>query len=379
MRDMSLLDVAARVGTPVYVYDRCRLRSRVAEIRAAFNTPDFVLLFATMANPLPELLREMKALNVGACVNSVLHLQTALACGIPAEVIQFTSTGVSAADMRTVLDAGVRINIDSISQLDAWFGGVGGHRAGLRINAGSLSGTNSGGADRIGIEVDRIDEAVAIANAHSAVVDGIHVYVGTNFQAPDEMLPILEELFRVGRRASGLAYVNIGGGIGVDYGQTGCVFDLSRFGAEIERMCSWLSTDLGRPVQLFFEPGRGLAAAAGVFLCSVTDIKALHGQRFVAVDASIALFPRPFHHPDSPHAVRRLNWTGSASIELCDAVVVGRTTFSRDILARSKLPADLRVGEVLAFSDAGAYCNSMTSRFLGQAEAQNIFVDSDLS
>jgi diaminopimelate decarboxylase len=101
----------------------------------------------------------------------------------------------------------------------------------------------------------------------------------------------------------------------------------------------------------------------------VTDVKSLHGSRFVVVDASVSIFPRPFHHPESPHRATLLGTNGHAAGKAVPSIVVGRTTFSRDILGTYELPESLQVGSLIALEDAGAYCESMTSRFLGQRDA----------
>jgi diaminopimelate decarboxylase len=118
-----------------------------------------------------------------------------------------------------------------------------------------------------------------------------------------------------------------------------------------------------------------MVASSGLFLTRVTDVKELAGTRFVVVDASVSLFPRSFYHPGSQHNAYVLS-TGNGEADRSDdaqepaipSVVVGRTTFSRDIFGTYNLPGSLPVGAILAFEDAGAYCESMTSRFLGQRE-----------
>jgi diaminopimelate decarboxylase len=91
----------------------------------------------------------------------------------------------------------------------------------------------------------------------------------------------------------------------------------------------------------------------------------------------VAVFPRPLHHPDSPHKVRLLLGADGNLGDQDDAVVVGRTTFSRDILAVCRLPRNAEVGDILVFEDAGAYCWSMASRFLGQPEPATVCLGQD--
>ena len=78
------------------------------------------------------------------------------------------------------------------------------------------------------------------------------------------------------------------------------------------------------------------------------------------------MFPRPWQHPESPHRIRPLEIDPGSRTS--PATVVGRTTYSRDIFGTTDLPDDLGVGDLLVFDDAGAYSQSMASRFLGQRE-----------
>ena len=174
-------------------------------------------------------------------------------------------------------------------------------------------------------------------------------------------------MFELAQLYPDLEYVNIGGGIGVDYSHEAQPFDYETFGAEVCTMAREAVNKRGRPLSLLFEPGRSLVAGSGIFVTRVTDTKWLGDKRFVVVDASVSLFPRPFHHPGSYHRVQVLD-EPAGSGEMVVSSVVGRTTFSRDILGVCSLSADLRIGSYLAFEDAGAYCESMTSRFLGQRE-----------
>ncbi|HXM74572.1 MAG TPA: hypothetical protein VN904_04795, partial [Chthoniobacterales bacterium] len=120
---------------------------------------------------------------------------------------------------------------------------------------------------------------------------------------------------------------------------------------------------------------RSLVANCGTFVTRVTDVKTLRDKAYVGVDGSVAVFPRPFHHPDTPHRIRHLNGEDTRKANGCEnAAVVGRTTFSRDILGTALLPRDLRPGDLLAVDDAGAYSYSMASRFLGQPEPHEIFL-----
>jgi diaminopimelate decarboxylase len=354
-------------GTPLFYYSLGALRAQIARLRAAVSGYPVQLLFATMANDRAEILRAIAGEGVGACVNSMLHLQQVREQGFPAARIQFTSCGVPLDDMRALHRLGIRVNLDSPSQIQAWCGLQPGAVTGARINAACLDGSPAP-PDRIGMDLADFARARTLAAQLGGRVNGVHVYAGTNFQSSAEILPILRGILALARRHPDLDYVNIGGGVGVDYSHEASPFDYEHFGAEVCALAREAASGRERPLAVLFEPGRSLVACSGLFVTRVTDIKRLHDTRFVLVDASVSTFPRPFHHPGTPHRARVLGAVAGSGATV-PSVVAGRTTFSRDIFGSYHLPAALDVGSLIAFEDAGAYCESMTSRFLGQQPA----------
>jgi diaminopimelate decarboxylase len=352
-------------GTPMFFYSLPTLRGQITRLRRVMSGYPVQLLFATMANDRAEILRTISREGVGACVNSIPHLQRAISHGFVPGKIQFTSCGLPAEDMVYLQSLGIAANLDSPSQIEAWCRLKPGMLVGARINAASLAGSLTA-PDRIGMDIPSFERSREIARSLGGRVNGVHVYAGTNFQTARDILPTLRGLFDLARRFEDLDYVNIGGGIGVDYSHTAEPFDYEGFGAEVCAFAKEASIERDRPLNIFFEPGRSLVASSGLFITRVTDVKTLHGMRFVVVDASVSVFPRPFHHPGSYHRAYVIDMAEEEPTT--SSVVVGRTTFSRDILGDYALPTSLEVGMLLAFEDAGAYCESMISRFLGQRE-----------
>lgn len=368
----TLTELLQVYKTPFYFYSKGAIKKTVDELRSAFPVENFQLLFATMANDNPEFLRIIAANDVGACVNSIKHLNLAIDNGIKQSRIQFTSTGVSGEDMIALLRKGVAVNFDSLQQLERWFQLQQGGYAGVRINTASLTNKVLV-TDRLGIEGGQLYQALEIAKRNKGTINGMHIYVGTNYRNHSEMMPPLEAFFELAATVPSLDYVNIGGGVGVDYMNEGNEFDLKEYGLCIKKLIEGLRRKLKKNVRLIFEPGRRLAASSGWFVTRITDIKKLNNTRYIVVDASVSVFPRPFHHPDSPHRAITPFKNGELGFE--DSVVVGKTTFSKDILSKSSLSCSLEEGDVVVFDQAGAYCDSMRSKFLGQLEPENVFVE----
>ena len=358
--------------TPFYFYSRKTLEQTISEIKNAFPISDFQLLFATMANDNHEFIRTIAQNNVGACINSIKHFQIVKDCGIGSDKIQFTSTGLTNEDMLILHENNITVNFDSLSQLEKWFHFDQGKCAGVRVNTGSLT-DKVPVVDRLGMSKQQVYEALEIAKRNKGTINGLHIYVGTNYKNHTEMLPALTEFFSLADQIASLEYVNIGGGIGVDYLSEGNEFNIKEYGLSIKKLIDSLRAKLGQNIKLIFEPGRRLAAPSGWFVTRVTDIKELNNIHYVVVDASISVFPRPFHHPDSPHKAITPFKNGELGFQ--ESVIVGKTTFSRDILSTTLLSKQLAIGDIILFDQAGAYCDSMRSKFLGQIEPANIFIE----
>src|SRR5690242_8272479 len=97
--DNTLLAIATREGTPLYVYDTDVVHDRAVRLAKVTSAADDELLFAVMANDQPQILRELAELGVGACVNSMRHLEFATNVGIPDWRIQFTSSGTPRGEL----------------------------------------------------------------------------------------------------------------------------------------------------------------------------------------------------------------------------------------------------------------------------------------
>ena len=354
-------------GTPLFFYSINTLREQIKRLKQSMSGYPTQLMFATMANDRAEILRVISGEGIGACVNSIPHLQRAVSNGFAPNNIQFTSCGLPDTDMAYLQCLGIPANLDSPSQIESWCRLMPGAVVGARINAGALAELPKA-PDRIGMDIPSFERSREIARSLGGRVNGVHVYAGTNFASSREILPTMQGLFDLVRRNPDLDYANIGGGIGVDYSHSGNGFDYETFGEEVCALARKVSNERSRPLTLLFEPGRSMVASSALFLTRVTDIKNLHGKRFVTVDASVSVFPRPFHHPDTPHYAYVINLSERDATPTVPSVVVGRTTFSRDILGDYALPSSLEVGALIAFKDAGAYCESMISRFLGQRE-----------
>lgn len=362
--------LAQQRPTPFYLYETERIRDRCREF-AGIPWRDKSIHFATMANASAEFLKVVRASGINVFVNSEGHLAVARSLGWSGEEIVYTASAMGEGAMRAAHAAGALVNLDSVQQLETWWRRFPEAPVGLRCNVGELvearrtrAGYFVGKASRLGLSVAEIR-----ALEGDPRIAGLHLYLGTDLTD----LGYFEECYRA---LAGLAplfpalrYLDFGGGFGLDEGAGG--FDMAPYGDFVSGLMTQVSERLGRPLKLILEPGRILAGDAGWFVCRVNDVKRRDGLQLVGTDASSAQFPRPLFYPDEArHPVTLL---GQAA-EAIRSSVYGCSTYSRDFLARDVELPPARIGDLLVFGQAGAYCASAHTAFLGFPAAEEVYL-----
>jgi 2-[(L-alanin-3-ylcarbamoyl)methyl]-2-hydroxybutanedioate decarboxylase len=339
---------------PRYVYDRGVLRDRVALVRASLP-PSSTLLYAVKANGHPAVVATMGSVCDGLEVASGGELALALSAS-PGRVV-FGGPGKTDTVLLAALSASALINVESVHELRrlAALSGNIVPSVCLRVNrrGGGLRGshTMTGTPTPFGIDETQLGEAMRVPGVR---VIGFHLHAVSNNLDGVAHAAFVAESLDWSRRAAGelgieLRVVNVGGGFGVDY--------LSDTSMDLTPLRSIVVPD---GIDLIFEPGRFLAAAAGTYAAEVIDIKTTHGRTFAVLRGGTHHFRLPaawgYSHPftvvpvDSwPHPYPRPSVTDT----LVDAV--GELCTPRDVLTRGQHVSSLRAGDVLEFGRAGAY------------------------
>jgi diaminopimelate decarboxylase len=310
-------------------------------------------------------------------VNSLQHLDLVTSIGFQGPEVIFTASAMDERTMRMVHDRGALVNLDSPGQIREWLRLFPDGRAGLRCNIGELvkpQGTRAGyflgRESRLGLTMDQVRALVG-----APWVEGLHLYVGTDILDLTHFRECYEHLAKLARLFPSLRYLDLGGGFGV--GRTEAEqFDIETYGRMVTDLMRNVSTQAKRSVRLVLEPGRIIGATAGWFVCRVTDVKPREGRMLVGVNASVAQFPRPLFYPDSafhPAVLLPADGRAAAALEV-PTDVFGCSTYSRDYLARGvELPA-AEPGDLVVFGQAGAYCASAHTAFLGFPRPEEHFI-----
>jgi diaminopimelate decarboxylase len=204
-------------------------------------------------------------------------------------------------------------------------------------------------------------------------VRGLHLYVGTDLMEISLFESGYARLGALVKHFPELEYLDLGGGFGVPR-EGGAPFDVPAYGEMVTAFMEACSASAGRRLRLVLEPGRVVGATAGIFVCRVTDVKHRAGKQLVGVDASSAQFPRPLFYPETarhPAWILRAGACVEGPARL--SMVYGCSTYSRDYLVRNQALPEAREGDLVCLGQAGSYCASSHTRFLGFEPAPEYF------
>jgi len=374
---VSLTDVAARHGTPCYVYSRAALEVAYREFDGAFAGTPHLTCYAVKANSNLAVLDVFARLGSGFDVVSGGELARVLAAGGDPRKIVFSGVGKSEAELRQALELGIHcFNVESGSELAHLdrIAGTLGTRApvSLRVNpdvdpkthpyiSTGLKESKFGIAFAEALPLYR--RAAGLANV---VVRGIDIHIGSQITAlepyREAAMKVLELVDALASAGIHLEHVDLGGGIGIRYRDETPV-DLASYAAMIAKLFG------GRRESLLFEPGRRLTGNAGILLTRVAYLKP--GERsFAVVDAAMNDLLRPALY-DAWHDVR--------PVRRCNErpriwQIVGPVCESADFLARDRELA-LAEGDLLAILSAGAYAMVMSSNYNSRPRAAEVLVE----
>lgn len=355
-----------------YIYDEVLIDRNIEKFKSV-PYPNTTIHFASMANDNPVLLAKLKNNGFGIFVNSRKHMQLAFDCGFTPEHIIFASTGINKPTMQLIIDKGIHLNIDSIEQLELYGQLNPGGRIGIRLNIDEKSKNNifSGLESRIGVLASELDTFFAIADKYQLSIIGSHVYLGTDVTCLDDLFDGVDKTLALSESLSDIEYVDFGGGFPIEETR----FDFEQYKVGITARMQGFSAKQGRAIDLILEPGRAMFGSTAYFLTQVTDIKERPDRFIVNCNASASLIPRAMFYEDY-NPVKPVK-SGKKMRFSKQIDIVGSTTYSRDFMAKGIEFPQVSLGDWIRFDDAGSYCYSMITRFLGQALPPELLLKKD--
>ena len=387
----DLDELAAAHGTPLYVYDESDLRARCREYLRAFGAGRVAYAGKAFLCVAMARLVEEEGLSLDVATGGELHV--ALRAGFPPERLVFHGNNKSEGELVAALDAGVgRIVVDSFDEIDRLEALVGGGRRSpavlVRVTPGVEAHTHehieTGVEDsKFGLSLER-GEALAAARRIAAGgrlhLAGLHCHIGSQVFRLDSYALAAQKMARLvhtveQETGAPVEEVNVGGGLGVRYVHEDAPPSISEYARVVlDGLAAALSsagvTSLPR---LTVEPGRSIAGPPGLTLYTVGTIKEIPDLRtYVAVDGGMSDNPRPALYGAAYEVFVPSRATEERPLRV---TIAGKHCEQGDLLVRdARLPAGLRVGDVVATPCTGAYGASMASNYNRVPRSAIVFV-----
>ncbi|NCA23525.1 MAG: diaminopimelate decarboxylase [Betaproteobacteria bacterium] len=375
---VGLADIAARYGTPTFVYSRAALVAAFQAYDQALAGHPHQVCYAVKANSNLAVLGVFAKLGAGFDIVSGGELARVLAAGGDPGKVVFSGVGKTRAEIEQALEADIQcFNIESAAELARIHEVAEAHGApapvSFRVNPDVDAQTHpyiSTGLkeNKFGVaHADAFDLYCRAADMAYLEVTGIDCHIGSQLtdaspllEAADRVLALVDRLNREGIE---LEHIDLGGGVGIVY-RDETPIDLAAYCGALTRKFA------GRSEMLMVEPGRSLVGNAGVLLTRVEYLKPGEGKNFAVVDAAMNDLMRPALY-EAWHAVEPVAPRDAGSL---DWDIVGPVCESGDFLARGRHLA-LAEGDLLAILSAGAYGMSMSSNYNSRPRACEVMVD----
>ncbi|MCC5881868.1 MAG: diaminopimelate decarboxylase [Halomonas sp.] len=383
--EVPLTQVAEEIGTPCYVYSKATLTRHFRAYTEALGSHPHLICYAVKANSNLAVLGLLARLGAGFDIVSVGELERVMAAGgDPAKVV-FSGVAKQESEMARALELGIKcFNVESRPELERLNAVA--ERLGkvapvsLRVNPDVDAGTHpyiSTGlkANKFGIPVD---EAVAVyelaASLPAVRVVGLDCHIGSQLTELAPFLDTLDRLLvlleRLHERGIAVEHLDLGGGLGVPYRGERPPQPFDYAASLLERLAQWKH---GENLTLLFEPGRSIAANAGVLLTRVEFLKPGETKNFAIVDAGMNDLIRPalYQAWQAIIPVDTRHYRDSATYD-----VVGPVCETGDFLGKER---DLAIGagDLLAVRSAGAYGFVMASNYNSRPRPAEVIVDGD--
>ncbi len=364
MNDQDLIKIAAEFGSPVYVYDAEKIKSQYHRLTNAFSKVKKLRInYAVKALSNISILKLFKGLDSGLDTVSFQEVQLGLKAGFDPSRIIFTPNGVSLEEIEDVSKLGVQINIDNLSILEQFGTRHPKVPVCIRINPHVMAGGNTnisvGHIDsKFGISIHQIPHLLRIVENTGMNINGIHMHTGSDILDIEVFLYASEILFDTAKHFKDLEFLDFGSGFKVPYKEGDIETDIEELGEKLTKKFKSFCKEYGRELTLAFEPGKFLVSEAGKFVVRVNVIKQTTSTVFAGVDSGFNHLIRPMFY-GSQQVIRNIsNPEGKERFYSVVGYICETDTFATN----RRIP-EIKEGDLLCFSNAGAYCFTMSSNY----------------
>ena len=367
--------------SPFYLYSLTQIRGNYNAYQAALGGVESIIGYAIKANNNLTILKHLRELGSGAVLVSGNELRIALAAGFDPKRTVLNGNGKTIPELILAAEHEVMINIDS--EFDLAHVREAAREVGkvanvlIRINPDvdpevhayvSTGIKNS----KFGIRNERLHWFLDQIKAEPLLsLVGVHCHLGSTIKKVrifrDATILMMEFIEKIRDTGFDLRYLNIGGGLGIDYEKTG--ESIPTPSHLIDSIRDVLTDDIG----LIIEPGRSIIGNSSVLVNRVTGVKTNGNKHFIVIDGSMAELIRPSLYD----AYQHIDFIEPIDGEVVNYDVVGPVCESADFLGKDRALPTPHEGAGLVVHDAGAYCYAMSSNYNLKMRPPEYLVDND--
>ena len=382
VEDLPVKQLAEEFGTPLYIYSRATLERHWHAFDSALGDHPHLICYAVKANSNIGILNIMAKLGSGFDIVSQGELERVLAAGGEASKVVFSGVAKSRAEIMRALEVGIRcFNVESVAELHHinQIAGEMGKVApiSLRVNPDVDAHTHpyiSTGLkeNKFGVSVDEAREVYKLAATLPHVkITGMDCHIGSQLtelqpflDATDRLIRLIEQLQEDGIT---LKHLDLGGGLGVTYTDETPPHPSDYAAALLNKLKDY------KDLEIILEPGRAIAANAGILVAKVQYLKSNESRNFAITDTGMNDMIRPALYEAYMNIIE-IDRTLEREKAIYD--VVGPVCETSDFLGKQRELA-IAEGDYIAQRSAGAYGASMSSNYNSRPRTAEVLVDGD--
>ena len=382
VEDLPVKQLAEEFGTPLYIYSRATLERHWHAFDSALGKHPHLICYAVKANSNIGILNVMAKLGSGFDIVSQGELERVLAAGGEASKVVFSGVAKSRAEIMRALEVGIRcFNVESVAELHHinQIAGEMGKVApiSLRVNPDVDAHTHpyiSTGLkeNKFGVSVDEAREVYKLAATLPHVkITGMDCHIGSQLtelqpflDATDRLIRLIEQLKEDGIT---LKHLDLGGGLGVTYTDETPPHPSDYAAALLNKLKNY------KDLEIILEPGRAIAANAGILVAKVQYLKSNESRNFAITDTGMNDMIRPALYEAYMNIIE-IDRTLGREKAIYD--VVGPVCETSDFLGKQRELA-IAEGDYIAQRSAGAYGASMSSNYNSRPRTAEVLVDGD--
>ena len=379
-----------KYGSPLYVYDEKILRDRINTLKQ-FETnlkenigAEVKLHYSTKSNGNPYILKVIKEMGIAVDSMSPVELKLDKMAGFNNEDILYVCNNISQEEMIEIVDQGILICLDSISQLEVLGKARPGSKVMIRINPGSFKVGHSekvitsGENTKFGVCEKNIEKLFETASKYDIKIIGVHQHLGSLFlnDKIDEYISgVKAGLNIINKYFKDISVIDLGGGFGVPYKDTEEILDFNLLVQKLTPVLKDFINKYENKVEFKFEPGRYIPCEAGYILGKVNAVKNENGKIWVGTDIGMNVIMRPTLY-GSYHKIEIIK-ENMENVKTVTANIVGNICESGDILGKDREILYPEVGDIVKVYNAGAYGYCMASSYTGRLKPAEVMINPD--